>query len=318
MRKSFGIDVGKNELVYFSREGKTLGVVKNSAAGREKLINIIKKLSIDLVVFENTGIYHLDLAEDLGSQGISFLIANPKRMRDFAKGLGKLAKTDKIDAEVICWYGEKTDESPTLPPSKKMRELKDLNSRRAQLIEFRIAEKNRLSELRKSTPIAIRSSIKQSIKTTMKQVSQIENAMLAIVDADEELKNNYKYLLSVKGVGKITAIVLVATLPELGTLSKRQISSLCGVAPFNNSSGGFAGKRKIYGGRRIVRSALYMAILSATRYNPPIREMYKRLLANGKLKRVAQVACMRKLIITLNAIVRDKAMWNPKGTPWMA
>lgn len=317
MRKSFGIDVSKNELVYFSKENKTKGKVENSVAGISKLINIIKNLTIDLVVFENTGSYHLDLAEELESQEISFLIANPKRMRDFAKGLGKLAKTDKIDAEIICWYGEKTEESPTLPSSKKMRELKDLNSRRAQLIEFRIAEKNRLSELRKSTSVAIRSSIRLSIKSTMKQVSQLEKVMLTIVDADEELKSSYRYLMSVKGIGKITAIVLVATLPELGTLSKRQISSLCGVAPFNNSSGGFVGKRRIYGGRRIVRSALYMSILSATRYNPPIREMYKRLLANGKLKRVAQVACMRKLIITLNAIVRDKAIWNPKGTPWM-
>jgi len=318
MRKSFGIDVSKKELVYFSSVGKIKGEVENSVVGRNKLISLIKKLSIDLVVFENTGIYHRDLAEDLELNCIPFLIADPRRMRDFAKGLGKLAKTDKIDAAVICWYGEKTDENPTTLSSKKMRELKDLNSRRAQLVELRIAEKNRLSELRKSTPIAIRSSIRQSIKSIMKQVSQIENAMLAMVDADEELKNSYRYLVSVKGVGKITAIILVATLPELGTLSKRQISSLCGVAPFDNSSGGFAGKRRIYGGRRIVRSALYMAILSATRYNPPIREVYKRLLANGKLKRVAQVACMRKLIITLNAIVRDKAIWNPKGTPWIA
>jgi transposase len=312
--KSFGIDVDKKELKYFSREVK--GKVNNLRDGRLKLIGIIKKLSIDLVVFENTGVYHRELARDLESHGIRFLIANPGRVRKVAMGLGKLAKTDEIDAEVLCWYGKKTDESPSVLPSKEMQELKDLNSRRSQIIESRISEKNRLSELPKSTHSAVRSSLNESLRSLKKQIKQIDSAMKELVMADEELKRKYERLMSITGVGDITAVVLIATLPELGTLSKRQISSLCGVAPFNNSSGGRVGKMSIYGGRRLVRSALYMAILSATRYNPPISDVYKRLLANGKLKRVAQVACMRKLIITLNAMLRDQSVWNPEGKPW--
>lgn len=316
MRKSIGIDVGKKELVYCYRNRNLEGSCSNDKEGRRKLIGWIKKQDAEIVVFENTGIYHRDLMDELVESDILFLVANSKNVRDFAKGLGKLAKTDKIDAQIISWYGEVSELPPTNLNSQTQRALRDLCTRRAQLMEIRVKDKCRQSELLKSMPKEIKLSICRMLKTVKKELDILDKVILKLIASDDCLQKKAESIQSIKGVGEVTAAIIIATLPELGNLNKKEIASLCGVAPFDNSSGQHQGKKRIFGGRSIVRSSLYMAALSATRFNPPIKTMYVRLLANGKLKKVAQIACMRKLIITLNAMLRDGTQWNPTGKPW--
>lgn len=318
MRKSIGIDVGKKELFYCYRNKDLEGMTTNDKEGRKVLIRWIKGQDAEIVVFENTGIYHRDLMDDLVELEIPFLVADSRKVKDFAKGLGKLAKTDKLDAKVISWYGEVSEEKPTNINSKIQRALRDLCTRRAQLMECRIKDKCRQTELIKSAPKEIVLSISRMLKILKKELATIDKAILDLISTDDSLQKKKESIESIKGVGELTAAIIVATLPELGNLNKREIASLCGVAPFDNSSGQFKGKKRIYGGRTIVRTSLYMATLSATRFNPPMKSMYDRLLNNGKLKKVAQTACMRKLIITLNAMIRDGAHWNPTGKPWPA
>lgn len=318
MRKSIGIDIGKKELFYCYRNKNVEGSCNNDREGRKKLIRWIKKEDAEIVVFENTGIYHRDLMDELVESNILFLVANSKNVRDFAKGLGKLAKTDKIDAKIISWYGEVSELAPTNLNSKTQRALRDLCTRRAQLIKIQVKEKCRRSEVPKSTPKEIKLSIGRILKAVSKELKVVEKEILELIASDEAIKKKAEIIRTNKGIGKVTAAVAVAVLPELGTLTGEQISSLTGVAPFDNSSGQHQGKKKIFGGRSIVRTSLYMATLSATRFNPPIKAMYQRLLAKGKPKKVAQIACMRKLIVTLNAMVRDGTTWNPEGKPWPA
>jgi transposase len=316
MRKSIGIDVGKKELVYSYRNRNIEGSCSNNKEGRSKLISWIKKQDAEIVVFENTGIYHRDLMDELVESDILFLVANSKKVRDFAKGLGKLAKTDKIDARIISWYGEVSEQGATNLNTQTQRALRDMCTRRAQLMEIRVKDKCRQSEILKSMPKAIKLSISRMLKAVKKELEILDNEILRLINSDEVLQKKADSIESVKGVGSVTAAIIIATLPELGRLNHKEIASLCGVAPFDNSSGQHQGKKKIFGGRAIVRSSLYMATLSATRFNPPIRKMYLRLLERGKLKKVAQIACMRKLIITLNAMLRDSSSWNPEGVPW--
>lgn len=318
MRRSIGIDVGKKELYYCYRSQNVDGIFNNDLGGRNKLISWIKRQDAEIVVFENTGIYHRELMDELVESNILFLVANSKNVRDFAKGLGKLAKTDKIDARIISWYGEVSDLPPTNLNSKTQRDLRDLCTRRAQLMEIQVKEKCRKSELPSSMPKAINASIGRILKAVSKELGIVDKEILKLISLDETIQKKAEIIRTSKGIGGVTAAITVAVLPELGTLTGEQISSLTGVAPFDNSSGQHQGKKKIFGGRTIVRTSLYMATLSATRFNPPIKAMYQRLLAKGKPKKVAQIACMRKLVVTLNAMVRDGATWNPEGKPWPA
>ena len=305
MRKSVGIDVGKEELFVHYRVTGESWVFKNSKKPRKKLLSLIKKLQAKLVVMEVTGNYHRDLVEELDSAGIEMLIANPKRVRDFAKGIGKVAKSDTIDAEVLSWYGEKSEEAATKLPSKKIRMLQDLCSRREQLIEMLTQEKNRLSELPNSYPESAKTCLIQVIGSLKVNLKAIEKESQKLLESDDELKEKSQVLRRTKGVGPVVAMVLLAFMPELGQISKRQIASLSGVAPIIRQSGKFKGQRKIFGGRAAIRSALYMAALSACRFDPRLEEFYQRLLEKGKRTKVAQVACMRKLIIRLNASMKE-------------
>ena len=309
MRTSVGIDVGKEELEVFIGSTEESRTYKNSRKARKSLIKLLGKLAPEIIVFENTGSYHRELMEELEEKGLPMLIANPKRVRDFARGLGKLAKNDKVDAQILCWYGEKSDEPPTTLPSHAERELRDLSARRDQLNRMIIQEKNRLSELPSSVPEVIRASIESVLDSFEQELEALDCAIAEVIQSDPELSQKSELLQSIKGVGEVVSAALISHMPELGTLSKREVASLAGVAPFDHDSGKFSGQRKIFGGRNPVRAALYMAILSATRFCPPIRDLYLRLIEKGKKKKVAQVACMRKLIVILNAMLRDNATW---------
>lgn len=305
MRTAIGIDVGKEELdVYYRATGEDFRF-KNSRRPRMKLIKLIKKLSPDIVVFENTGNYHLELMEELEEAGISMLIVHPNRVRNFARGLGKIAKSDPIDAKVLSWYGEKSEEEPTVLPTKAERSLRNICARREQLNEMLVQEKNRLSELPKSMPDCVKQGIKRTIKNLEQELVVLGQVLDFAISDDDELSSKAKLLQSAKGVGKIVAAYIIAFLPEIGSLSKGEVAALTGVAPYDRDSGKYHGQRKIFGGRTTVRSALYMAALSAVRWDPILKPFYEKLLKKGKPKKVALVACMRKLIIKLNAMVRD-------------
>lgn len=305
-RESIGIDVSKSLLDAYSGRSEKWEQFINDSDGIKKLLKWIKSEGADIVCLEATGAYSRRLVRMLEEKGISFLVVNPKRLRDFARGLGKLAKTDKLDAQVIAFYGEKSDDEPTTLRSKEEEELKDLCTRRQQVSAMIVQEQNRLKVAEKNTA----PSIRETIKFLNSQLQKLAKLIEEKLKASTSLSERASLLCSVKGIGPVTCAILVSCLPELGKIGKRQVASLCGLAPFNHDSGTFRGQQRIFGGRTTVRSALYMATLTAVRFNPVFREAYQRLLAAGKKKKVALIACARKLVIVLNAIVRDGIAWK--------
>jgi transposase len=307
MRKSIGIDVSKEVLDCCDAKSGECFQEKHTPAGMARLIKRLRKVKPEIVVLEATGSLHRTLSEVLHKAGFAVLIANPKRIRDFAKGLGILAKTDPLDARAIALYGERSDAPPSQFLSPEERLLKDLCTRREQLVDMIRSEKNRMS----SAPELVKGDIREVLQMLTTRCKQLEIRIKEHLGKCEVLSEKAALLLSAKGVGSVVAATLLSNLPELGTLGKRQVASLCGVAPFNHDSGKRSGRRSIYGGRTVVRSALYMAVLSAVRFDPQLKRTYQRLLAKNKCKKVAMVACMRKLAITLNAIIRDGKPWQP-------
>lgn len=304
-RESIGIDVSKDVLDAYSAKSEKHEQFSNDIVGVKKLLKWIKSEEAQIVCLEATGSYSRKLVRALEASAVSFLVVNPKRLRDFARGLGKLAKTDKLDARVIAIYGEKSDDEPTTLRSKEEEELKDLCTRRQQVSAMIVQEQNRLKVAEKNTA----PSIRETIRFLNSQLHKLAKLIEAKLKESTSLSERATLLRSVKGVGPVTCAILVSCLPELGKLGKRQVASLCGLAPFNHDSGTFRGQQSIFGGRTAVRSALYMATLSTTRFNPVFREAYQRLLAAGKKKKVALIACARKLIIVLNAMLRDQNPW---------
>jgi len=301
--KSIGIDPSKAKLDVYVTTSKENRSFENTGKGINKLVKFIMSHSPDIVTIETTSKYHRKAARMISEAGVAILLAQPKRVRDFARGLGILAKTDPIDARCIALYGQKSDLKPSTLPTPEEELLRDIVARRQQLVKSVSAEKNRLS----STVKELQSSCKRNIKFLELEIGKINKLISKQLGLCKGAKKRLKIIVSAKGVGEIVAATLIAYLPELGSLTKREIASLCGLAPFNHDSGKFSGKRSIYGGRTIVRSALYMAALSASRFDPIIKEFYQRLLNKGKAKKVALTAVMRKLIVKLNAMVRDQA-----------
>ena len=302
-----GIDVSKQHLdVCFADTARRL---VNDANGWDELTAMLEAASIDLVVVEATGGYERGVVSALQHAGIAVARVNPRQARDFAKSLGVLAKTDEVDARVLRDFADVLARHPgreryITPLVEAARlELAELMTRRRQLVEMRVAERNRLEQAGKST----RRGILSVIKLLDKQLGVID------ADIDDHMDRHFKQqrelLDSVKGVGPVTILTLTAALPELGTLGRRQIAKLVGVAPLADDSGKRQGKRRTWGGRAHVRAVLYMAAIVAVRHNPDIREFYERLLAAGKPKKVAIVASMRKLLTILNAMLRDKSTW---------
>jgi transposase len=260
-----------------------------------------------LVVVEATGGYQRAVVAELIAAGHRTAVVNPRQVRDFARGLGLLAKTDRLDAAAIARFGQQARPRLVEHASPERQRLEELVARRRQLIELRAAESCRLETASTKTVIK---SVRTVIEQLGKLIRKIEKELSDLVESDDQLQCRSRALQSTPGVGAVTATTLVAELPELGRLNRGQISALVGVAPFNRDSGKFHGRRAIWGGRASVRSVLYMATLTARRCNPAIRAFGQRLAAAGKPFKVVMVACMRKLLVILNTMLKNNSAWN--------
>lgn len=304
-----GIDVSQAKLDIALRPSNVTGQVSNQESGWIELVKQFKVQKIELIVIESTGGMERGVVQKLQKEGFNVAVINPKRARDFAKASGRLAKTDRIDAEVLAHFGQALQPVPKSLASESEEALSDLVNRRGQLVEMLNSEQKRLHSVRNSSAKAdIQTHIewlKQRMKGMDEQIDQLRQE-------SEEWNQQYKLLTSVPGVGRVTAVTLLSMLPELGELSLKKLSSLVGIAPMNCDSGKMRGKRRIIGGRAMVRSALYMSALVAVQHNPVIRDFYQRLLRVGKAKKVALIACAHKLLGFLHAIVKNQTPWlNP-------
>lgn len=275
-------------------------------AGVAALVAQLRPLAPTLIVLEATGGYETAVATALALAGLPVAIVNPRQVRDFAKALGRLAKTDAIDATVLATFAARIQPAPRALPDAAQQALSALVTRRRQLVEMLTAERNRL-------PLAqgaIRRDLREHIRWLERRLRDTDGDLTTTIHASPLWRVQDHLLRSVPGVGPVTAAVLLADLPELGHLSRRQLAALVGVAPFNHDSGQRRGLRTTWGGRAPVRGPLYMATLVATRHNPVLRAFYQRLCAAGKPKRVALVAAMRKLLTILNAIIKTQRPWE--------
>ena len=288
----------------------------NDAPGARTLLERLPTPGTCHVVLEASGGYERLVAAELLAAGHLVSVVNPRQVRDYAKGLGILAKTDRIDAYVLARFARDVKPRPDLFSSATRQQLEQLVARRRQLVEFRAVESNRRRQAEHlgATP-AVRRSLGQLQRLLDHQIAALEKAILATLEGDPLWKEQLALLQSVPGVGLVTAAALLAEMPELGHLNRQKIAALAGVAPLNDDSGPRQGMRRTRGGRVVVRCTLYMATLSAVRYNPVLGAFYRKLRQAGKRSKQALVACMRKLLITLNTILKTKQPWNPKNAP---
>lgn len=301
-----GIDVSKAILdVYILPTNKYMQF-KNSPEDIQKLVKKLSVFSDALIVMESTGGYEKSVANALHEASAAVCIINPRQVRDFAKALGKLAKTDKIDAEVIALFACKLEPKANVRYKKEYNDLNDNNARRHQLIEMIKMEKNRLDK----ASLGQKESIERVIEVLEDELVKINEAQVKVIESDVELFKKKTILQSITGVGAITAIAMLSELPELGNIGAKQLSALAGLAPFNCDSGAMKGKRMIWGGRASVRNALYMATLVATKHNIRIKKFYERLCLAGKAKKAAIIACMHKLLIIMNAMIKNGCCWD--------
>lgn len=305
-----GIDVGKDKLDVGLATEKRVRVWNNDDSGRAELSDWVMAQGASLVVVEASGGYEAALVSELAGREQAVALVNPTRVRAFAKAEGVLAKTDKIDARVIARFGA------TMKPQARVRrdeaqvKLNDTINRRRQLVLMLTAEKNRLH----TASVDMKTHINSHISWLQANIEELEKQISQAIQANPTWAEAANRVESAPGIGFITAATLVADLPELGHLNRQKIAALVGVAPFNRDSGKQRGKRRIFGGRGSVRSVLYMATLSAIRHNPVIKKFYHRLLEKGKLKKVALTACMRKLLVILNTMVKTGQDWNPPSS----
>ena len=300
-----GVDVGKWLLDVCIYEKDIHWQDENTPEGIRRILKRLSHYRVERLVMEATGRYQLNLASAAYDKSIPVCIMKPLSIRRYAGAIEQLAKTDKIDAYVIAEFGAVVQPEPTPKVSKNLRSIKDLLSRRRQVMEMRTKELNRIQVMGR----ALEASCRRIIKCLDSEITRIEKKLEQRIDKQSEWAERKAILMSTPGVGETPAYTLLADMPELGTLSSKQVASLVGVAPINRDSGRSRGKRRIQGGRSGVRTTLYMATLSATQCNPIIRAFYQQLVAQGKHKKVALTACMRKFITMLNAMVRDQAVW---------
>lgn len=302
-----GVDVSSEHLdIYFHPEGRHQRIANEAIAIKQMLMQAQKVHSQLRITCEATGGYERVLVKAAHAEGIVVGIANARRVRDFAKALGLLAKTDKIDAKVIARFEEAVGTIAQQTASETQEELASCRKRREQLIGMITMEKNRLPQAGK----AATKSINALIKTLEKALEALDKTINALLISDADLVEKARRLTTCKGVGPVVSFTLLANLPELGKLNRGTIASLVGVAPLNRDSGQKQGKRKTWGGRTAVRSALYMTALVAAKHNPPIKALYERLVTAGKAKKVALVACMRKLLLILNNMLKNQTDWS--------
>jgi transposase len=301
-----GIDVSAKRLDV-SIDAATIETFANDDAGVASLCIRLTVLACELIVLEATGGYEALAVATLAGAGLPVRVINPRQVRDFARATGLLAKTDQLDARVLQCFAERIRPVVLPQKSEEERELAAIVGRRRELVQMLAAEKNRL----KLATTTVRKDISAHIRFLEKRIDDTDAEMRRQIRAHESFRLTDELLQSVPSIGNVSASTLIALLPELGSLSHRKIAALAGLAPFNDDSGTRSGRRRIWGGRTEVRNVLYMATISALRFNPPIRATYRRLVAAGKPKKVALTACMRKLLIILNAIVRDQTPWRP-------
>ena len=309
MKKSkvfVGIDVSKSSLDVAVRPKDKIWRESNDDGGVGRLTSRLLKLKPCLVSIEATGGYETMVAAALAASGLPVVVINPRQVREFAKSTGRLAKTDAIDANILALFGEAV--KPEVRPLKEAqtRELSALVTRRRQVVEMLVSEKNRLH----GAPGGVKEKIKSHIRWLKKEIEDVEGDMDKTVKESPVWREDAELLRSVPGVGPVLSATLIANLPEVGMVGRRQIAALVGVAPLNRDSGVFRGYRRVWGGRAGVRSVLYMGVVSATRHNPVIRAFYLRLKDDGKSSKVALTACMRKLLVILNTIMKNRQTWK--------
>lgn len=303
-----GVDVSKERLDVAVRPGGERFSVGNDEEGCAQLCKRLSKLRPERVVLEPTGGFESRVVQALVRSKLPAVIVNARQIRQFAQATGRLAKTDTIDADVLAHFGEAVKPEIRAIPDETHRELEALVTRRRQLVEMRAAETKR----KQTAPAVVHPSIDAVIELLTRQIDDIDDDLQRVVRSTPAWLDAEERNTSTPGVGRVLSTTMTALVPELGQLNRKQIAALVGVAPLNNDSGKAEGKRTTWGGRGAVRAVLYMAALSAFRYNPTIRAFRDRLLAKGKAPMVVVVACMRKLLTILNAMARDGKRWNPQ------
>lgn len=309
MRNCIGIDVAKP---FFDSHVLASGHNRrfpNEMQGIQACLKLCQDVQPELIVMEATGGYESLLAGTLQAEGWPVAVVNPRRIRDFARAVGQMAKTDKLDARIIAQYGATLEPVPTRQIDNNSRKLKALVMRRQQLVDMHTAERNRTEH---AIDREIKHSITAIVKIIEKHIEKIDQQIKDHIDNQPQLRQRAEYLKSIPGIGDTTAHLLVTELPELGCFNRRQIAALVGVAPINRDSGMFRGKRMTGGGRRHIRSRLFMPTLVAVRHNPILKRYYQRLIEKeGKCKMVALVAAMRKLLCIMNTMLKNNQYWQP-------
>ena len=302
-----GIDISKARLdIHLLPQGRAWSLARDQA-GLAELVRRLSGLEVGLVVLEATGGYERAVMAALQAAGLPLARVNPRQVRDFARATGQLAKTDKLDAQTLARYAQCLRPRTTPPPGPQHARLQALVTRRQQLVQMRTAEKTRLAQA--DLP-DLRDTILALVSVLSKQILAIETQIQQNIQNNNAWRQKDRLITSLPGLGPLTAATLIALMPELGNISRHQAAALAGLAPLNRDSGTFRGTRAIWGGRANLRKALYMPALTATRCNPTLKAFYKRLIEKGKKPKVALTAVMRKLIIIINAIIRDQKSWQ--------
>lgn len=303
-----GIDVCKARLDVHHGQTEQASAYGNDEEGIVQLLQVLSSAPPRLIVLEATGGLERALVAALLAKGLAVAVVNPRQVRDFAKASGRWAKTDRIDARVLAHFAKAIEPTQRPLPDEAAQAFTDQLTRRRQLVEMLAMEKMRLKQAPNKL---VRKDIKKHIEWLENSLRASDEGLRRAVEESPIWQAKRDLLSEVKGVGDVTALTLIGALPELGRLDRKQIAALVGVAPFNRDSGTLRGKRTVWGGRAVVRQVLYMATLSAVRFNPILKAFYTRLRGNGKAAKVALVACMRKLLTILNAMVRDGRRWSP-------
>jgi transposase len=301
-----GIDISKDTLDVATCEQEHW-VFANDETGMQQLTDALRTRSLELIVLEASGGYEAACVAALAAAQFPLVVVNPRQVRDFAKATGRLAKTDRIDAEVLAQFGARLKPEVRVLKDEQTRQLEALLARRRQILAMLTAERQRLA----MAANVVRRDIREHIHWLVKRLKDSDRELDTALRSSPVWREREVLLKPVKGVGPQTLLSLCALLPELGQLNRRQLAALVGVAPFNCDSGTLRGRRRCWGGRAELRAVLYMATLNAAHYNPVIRAFYQRLLRAGKPKQLALVACMRKFLTLLNAMARDHSAWNP-------
>ena len=304
-----GIDVSKVQLDVAVHEPASHWQVENSDAGIADLVQRLQALQPTLIVLEATGGFELRLVAELAAAKLPVVVTNPRQVRHFARSLGKLAKTDRLDAKRLAQFGAVLRPEPRPFPTEQEEHLTALLTRRRQVVDMLTVEKNRLHTVRPN----LRADVDEHIQWLKTKLAKLDEELDQFLQSSPLWQAKDELLQSVLGIGRITASTVLAMLPELGTLNRQEMAALVGVAPVNRDSGRQQGKRRSFGGRAPVRTILYMAALSAKKHNPTIRRFYEHLLERGKEKKVALVACMRKLLVSLNALLRSGRAWQTES-----